>query len=345
LDLTAAPGGKSLQTSALMDGGYLVSNEVIKTRCNPLRWNIVRERRSNIIVTNKKPQELADNLPNWFDLIIVDAPCSGEGLFQKKKHSFDAWSEKNVKFCAKRQQSILRSANQLLKAGGILVYSTCTFAKEENEDQIKFLLNNGYSAVELPLYGGISKGISDDPEIQKCCRRIFPHKTQGAGAFAAVVKKNNAVVFEKRIPMIFGKEKCKDLKKIKETIHIGENFYYKTNDFVQLFSYDEIPKYLTEIALQIGLPIAQVKKDVQWLHSAIKFIDEDHCIEVSEENLEKFVIGESFPALLNADYYIVTWKGHRLGWIKSNGKQAQNLLPAPLRMKQLNNYTLSELIK
>ncbi|PID29967.1 MAG: hypothetical protein CSB55_00600 [Candidatus Cloacimonadota bacterium] len=335
LDLTAAPGGKSLQTASLMKGGFLVSSEIIKSRCNPLRWNIVRERRENIIVVNQSPRKLAENLEGFFDVVIADAPCSGEGLFQKKKNSFEEWSIKNVKFCAKRQKSILLSAKKLLKKDGLLVYSTCTFAREENEAQIEYLLENGFSPLDLPDYEGVTRGISENEAVRKCSRRIFPHKTEGSGAFAAVVRKKDGDFKSPPLPTVSGKANCSELNKFDVKINSGNNFFFLKNDMIQLFSENEIPKYLAETALQTGLPVAQTGKKNKLLHGAVKFLDKKHCFDISKENLEKFVTGESFPALLKPGYYAITFKNKRLGLIKSNGKTLQNMLPVSLRMKRL----------
>ena len=160
LDLTAAPGGKATQVAELSDKNLIVANEVIRGRADALLWNVIRHRLMNVVICNLPVKPLADELAGWFDVVIVDAPCSGEGLFQKKKHNPKAWSYKNVLFNSNRQRAILQEAMRLLKQGGVLAYSTCTFGREENEDQVKYLLDNGFSPIEFPDLEGVSPAIN-----------------------------------------------------------------------------------------------------------------------------------------------------------------------------------------
>jgi NOL1/NOP2/sun family putative RNA methylase len=137
LDLCAAPGGKSTQIAAAMQGkGLLVSNEIHPARAKILSENIERMGIRNAMVTNESPQALASVFTEYFDRIMVDAPCSGEGMFRKNEQACDEWSPENVKTCAARQQEILSCAASMLRPGGRIVYSTCTFAPEENEGTI-----------------------------------------------------------------------------------------------------------------------------------------------------------------------------------------------------------------
>ena len=137
LDLCAAPGGKSTQIGAKLNGtGLLWSNEIVKSRANILLSNIERMGISNAVVSNCHPDVLCERLANQFDRVLVDAPCSGEGMFRKNQEAQTEWSEEHVKSCAERQLNILNSAKKALKSGGVLVYSTCTFSVEENEGVI-----------------------------------------------------------------------------------------------------------------------------------------------------------------------------------------------------------------
>ena len=142
LDLCAAPGGKSTQLAAAMEGrGLLISNEIHPARAKILSSNIERMGILNAVVTNEAPERLAPHFPAFFDRIVVDAPCSGEGMFRKEEQAVSQWSQDNVDLCAKRQQDILEEAAKMLRPGGVLVYSTCTFAPEEDEESIvRFLL-------------------------------------------------------------------------------------------------------------------------------------------------------------------------------------------------------------
>lgn len=162
LDLCAAPGGKSTQIAAAMRGqGILVCNEIHPGRAKILSENVERMGIRNAVVTNETPERLAEYFPAYFTRILVDAPCSGEGMFRKNADAVSEWSQKNVALCAKRQDGILDCAAKMLSPGGTLVYSTCTFAPEENEGSIyRFLCRHpGFSIEEVPLSPGMSRGV------------------------------------------------------------------------------------------------------------------------------------------------------------------------------------------
>ncbi|MBR1813844.1 MAG: RsmF rRNA methyltransferase first C-terminal domain-containing protein [Lachnospiraceae bacterium] len=224
LDLCAAPGGKSTQIASHMKGkGLLWSNEIIPSRAKILSQNVERMGIPNAIVSCEAPEALAARLPGFFDRVLVDAPCSGEGMFRKSEEALTGWSLENIQLCAARQKDILRAADQLLAPGGLLVYSTCTFAPEEDEQTAKWLMDTlGYELLDLrnvPVPGRegsfgdffaegfpkavriaerglsetedrfLSEGVSsENPELRKCFR-LFPHRLTGEGHFAAVFLK------------------------------------------------------------------------------------------------------------------------------------------------------------
>lgn len=152
LDLCAAPGGKStLLQSLISKESFLVSNEVIKSRVNILSENITKWGASNVLVTNNDPKDF-QRLPAYFDVIVVDAPCSGSGLFRKDNEAISEWSPQNVALCCQRQQRILADIKDSLKPGGILIYSTCSYSQSENEDIVSWLVNeNRFQSVELSI--------------------------------------------------------------------------------------------------------------------------------------------------------------------------------------------------
>ncbi|MDR1756982.1 MAG: RNA methyltransferase [Culturomica sp.] len=186
LDLCAAPGGKStLAADLLPAGSLLVANEVIRSRAAVLKENIVRWGRNDIAVSNSDPAAFA-RLERAFDLLIADAPCSGEGLFRKDPASIREWSESNLVLCSERQKRILADSWPALKAGGYLVYSTCTYNPEENERIIEWAARElGAEPVEIPhSFAGITPGESLFPTY-----RFYPHKTAGEGFFTGVLRK------------------------------------------------------------------------------------------------------------------------------------------------------------
>lgn len=193
LDLCAAPGGKTAQAAARLCGnGVLVSNEIIKSRAAILSENVERLGLTNVIVTNETPQRLAKKYTGFFDKIIVDAPCSGEGMFRKNPNAAEEWSPEHVLSCAERQKKILECAAAMLKTGGLLMYSTCTFAPEENEMIAAHMVQNGFEICDIPELSMLSPGRTQwsgtNIDMTKT-RRIFPHIENGEGHFAALFKK------------------------------------------------------------------------------------------------------------------------------------------------------------
>ncbi|WP_026665984.1 RsmB/NOP family class I SAM-dependent RNA methyltransferase [Butyrivibrio sp. FC2001] len=220
LDLCAAPGGKSTQIAGRMMGeGILVTNEIDRKRAQILSLNIERCGVKNALVTNMKPEQLSDVFEGYFDKILVDAPCSGEGMFRKNDEAISNWSPENVELCAKRQSDILKDAVKMLAPGGRLVYSTCTFAPEEDELQAAKLLAWGLKPVSVELYEGMVSGDTDnlksilefmkgDPkdisfakdipenisiDIKRCTGRLWPHRIDGEGHFFAVFEKDGDI--------------------------------------------------------------------------------------------------------------------------------------------------------
>ena len=198
LDLCAAPGGKTTQTASDMaGGGILLSNEIHPQRAAILSQNVERMGIRNCVVTNADPETLLDRFPHYFDRILVDAPCSGEGMFRKEEQAVSEWSPENVIRCAERQKKILDCADGMLREGGRLVYSTCTFAPEENEGSVgEFLLRHPDYAVEpVKECEGFSRGVpawgSGRTEGLENTVRIWPHRSVGEGHFAAVLRKGD----------------------------------------------------------------------------------------------------------------------------------------------------------
>ena len=189
LDLCAAPGGKSTQIAGAMRGqGLLISNEIHPARARILSENIERMGISNAIVTNMAPAELSAHFPLFFDRIMVDAPCSGEGMFRKNDEAISQWSPENVALCAQRQQEILEQADLMLRIGGRMVYSTCTFSPEEDEQCILQFLDAHplYRLIQVPRYDGMQHGLIKDAQS---AIRLWPHKLHGEGHFVAVLEK------------------------------------------------------------------------------------------------------------------------------------------------------------
>ncbi|MCP5047922.1 MAG: hypothetical protein GY940_12170 [bacterium] len=338
LDLTAAPGGKTTQAAELIGSGYMVANEVIRKRVDALTWNVNRHRLNNVVTMSLPTETLAEWLPGLFDVVIVDAPCSGEGLFQRKKHSPVKWSEKNVRFCARRQQSILNHAMQLVRPEGYLVYSTCTFSREENEDQVAYLLGRGFAPVALPGRDAlpVSPAITGDEAVASCSRRIFPHRETGAGAFVSVVRNltpsSGAADFSR---WQFHHSKTNSLEKIPYPfLRSGETegFFYDHNGVVGYFSHPRVPKVVLENSFQIGAPLFDKRRGNDPMFGCTQLAVPETLISLEPEQAMSYIHGEELRLDDANGYHLVESGGMILGPVKISSGRAVNRLPKPLRV-------------
>ena len=192
LDLCAAPGGKTGEIANLLHNtGTIMANEINPTRAKILLSNIERLGLPNVIISNQSPEQLSQIYPNTFDYVFVDTPCSGEGMFRKDVHAIEEWSMETVSACATRSKKILEYANKMLKQNGYLIYSTCTFSKEENEDVINdFITRHPYEIcpVKNKIQAFTAPGIPISPTMIHC-RRFYPYLAKGEGQFVAVLQK------------------------------------------------------------------------------------------------------------------------------------------------------------
>jgi len=209
LDLCAAPGGKSTALGDALSGeGILVSNEIHPTRVKILSENIERIGISNALVLNETPEKIAELFPEFFNCVVVDAPCSGEGMFRKEEAALTEWSEENVEMCAERQKDILREAVKCVAPGGRMVYSTCTFAPAEDEENVCWLLKEypEFRIAEIPeeIREVVSEGrpvwTSSQADTLKHCVRIWPHLQKGEGHFAVIFERNGFPTVTERSP-------------------------------------------------------------------------------------------------------------------------------------------------
>ena len=185
LDMCAAPGGKTIQIANRIPNGVLVSNEFVKSRSEILFSNVERMGLKNVIITNESPENIADAYGNTFDVVLVDAPCSGEGMFRRGNDVTKEWYPEINEMCAKRQFEILSQADKTLKQNGILIYSTCTYSVLENENVVKeFMASFGYELVNIDCK--LTRGIGLEEVV-----RLYPHKVKGEGQFVAVLKKKS----------------------------------------------------------------------------------------------------------------------------------------------------------
>lgn len=243
LDLCAAPGGKATELGAALQGeGLLVANDINTARARALLRNLELFGISNSFVTNEPPHVLAERFPEFFHKIMVDAPCSGEGMFRKNPAVVDSWQEKGPEYFSKLQREIIVQAADMLLPGGMMFYSTCTFSPLENEKTITHLLKERPDMEVIPMedYEGFAEGLTSYrgevfDESCKLCRRIWPHKMSGEGHFMALLHKKNGV--QQQVQQTVSQssiwwKKCKGLNK--EQKAAAEDFFSHVN-----IAYDE----------------------------------------------------------------------------------------------------------
>lgn len=315
LDLCAAPGGKSTELAAKLRGtGLLVTNDISNSRAKALLKNIEVFGVGNALVTSEPPNELAKRFPAFFDKILIDAPCSGEGMFRKQNNMTKAWESNGVDLFVGLQRSILKEAVTMLKPGGTIIYSTCTFSKEENEQSIEYLLSldETLELVELPQFEGFDKGhpewgLTGNEELAKC-RRLWPHRIEGEGHFVAMVRKKENKDCQTQIsPYIFSKEKLS--KEAEEFIKsLGYPFDLSRID-VQKERVFYIPEQMPNVKglriLRCGLYMGDMKKNrFEPSQSLAMFLKKEHFpnvfnMSVEDERVIKYLKGETIE--LNGD--------------------------------------------
>ena len=345
LDLCAAPGGKSTQIGAKLNGtGLLWSNEIVRSRANILLSNIERMGISNAVVSNCRPDELCKRLENRFDRILVDAPCSGEGMFRKEPQAVDEWSVEHTVSCGVRQKHILDCAMKMLKGGGYIVYSTCTFAPEENEQVCAYMLENyNVELVEPNNLDMLSKGRGEwsnsECDMSKT-RRIFPHKNNGEGHFVALFHSLDNYESEVNKPK---KTSMTDAKKVyrqfeKEFLNteldgefclFGEQLYLKP----KCIDVDKIK--VVRNGLNLGIYRKNRFEPSYALCLALKKEDFKNTVdfECDSEELKKYLMGNTVECDKKG-WCAVTVNGYPIGWGKASNGILKNHFPKYLRLKR-----------
>ncbi len=336
LDLCAAPGGKSTQIAAFLQGeGLLVSNEIHPQRAKILSRNLERMGISNALCLNEHPARLAERFPRFFDRIMVDAPCSGEGMFRKEAAAGEDWSQEITQICAHRQGEILESAAQMLRGGGRMVYSTCTFSPEENEGVIaKFLKTHpDFHLVSVPaphFAPGRPQWADGNENLTKTCR-LFPHLLRGEGHFVAVLERDagdsgdaKALMGEKAPRELLDFLRDNDISLPEgELISFGQNYYLAP---------EGTPDLRGLKVLRAGLSLGQVLKNrfepdhalALWLKSAKR------VRAVSHQEAAKYLRGETLTAS-EKGWTLVQIDGLSLGWGKASDGMLKNHFPKGLR--------------
>ncbi len=349
LDLCAAPGGKSTQIAAALAGkGLLVCNEIHPARAKILSENVERMGIRNAIVTNETPEKLAEVFVGYFDKILVDAPCSGEGMFRKNEEAPEQWSLQNVELCGERQDGILDCADKMLRPGGRLVYSTCTFAPIENEGSIsRFLQRHGdYSIVPATMPETFSPGRAawcDFPvEGIEHTMRIWPHMTDGEGHYLAILQKSGEADGEVR--SLYGLEKSVNVKELTEYREFAgeclktelKGVYIKYGDQLYLGP-ENMPSLYRLKVLRPGLHLGTMKKNrFEPSHAlALALTKEDvknsYDLSAEDGSAQRYLGGQTFHIEQGKGWHLICVEGYSLGWGKAAGGIMKNHYPKGLR--------------
>lgn len=340
LDLCAAPGGKSTLLASYFNDGLLVANEVIKSRANILVENITKWGAENTIVTCNDPLHFA-RLENYFDVIVVDAPCSGSGLFRRDAGAINEWSLDNVALCSQRQQRILADVYPALKQGGIIIYSTCSYSREEDEDILlwinKHLNVTGYR-IKLDEDWGI---VESEAANGNFGYRFYPDKLMGEGFFIAAFQKNDGGSFHNyTLPFA---------QAAKQEIAIAENwiknneafFYFKQNENIIAIA----EKWKQDTALlqknlylrKVGITVGAIKgKDLVPNHELALSMLMNNGIQTVDASLEEALLylkkKEMNLENISKGWTVITFRQLALGWVKVLHNRVNNYYPMEWRI-------------
>lgn len=339
LDLCAAPGGKTTLIASLLDkNSLLVSNEIIKSRVRVLEENVTKWGQANVIISNNDPVYF-EKLYQYFDIIAIDAPCSGEGLFRKNNTAINEWNLNNVALCQARQRRIIENVYQALKPGGFLVYSTCTFNRSENEDNVLWMQSNlGLQSVAIsidenwPIEG-----------LMEHTYRFWPHKVSGGGLFLAVMQKPMDTIKEHRFPYTHKQDKkivSEEVALYLDPIDQFDLFYEKEEiiavpkNFAAEISHLNKALFLKKRGISIGslakngslVPHHDLSQSLFINPSApkVELTLEQALLFLRKQNIQ--IETETFG------WYLVSYQSLNLGWVKVLANRVNNYLPNELRI-------------
>ncbi len=358
LDACAAPGGKSAQAAAAIgERGFLLANEFVGARAKITVGNFERLGLTQAMVTSLPTDELSRLFSGYFDLVICDAPCSGEGMFRKYDEALTEWSEENIRLSAKRQSEILSNIAPTVKDGGYLLYSTCTFAIEENEEQIARFLASHPDFSLLPVKEEVVRVTADGivpsgvlcelsldlaPEEFKKCRRFYPHRTPGEGQFVALMQRRNSDIS----PTILYKDASKPLNREQEKVvraFLNDNLEglpelcirAEGERIVAVAASMPVPP---RSVFSAGILIGEIKKGNLFPHHQLfsalgKYFKRKVDLKSGDARVEQYLHGEEIDADAAGGWCALLYEGIPLGGGKISGGRMKNHYPKGLRLK------------
>ncbi len=342
LDICAAPGGKSTELAAKLDGtGVLVSNDISASRAKALLKNLEVFGATNALIISEAPYKLSERFAGYFDKILIDAPCSGEGMFRKSNSMITAWENNGNQLFRDLQESILKEVVKMLKPGGKILYSTCTFSPLENEKSIEYLLDldDSLSICDFPKYEGFDNGHPEwsetgNPDLTRCAR-LWPHRIEGEGHFVTLVEKEGISVNSGNS----GSYPLKKAKLGKEVLDFfscfNKEFDYNRIEMSQDKLYlipDSFPAVRGLRILRCGLYLGEVKKNrfepSQSLAMSLKAADFSNVIDLpaTDERVNKYLKGETIEVddAKKNGWALVCVDSYPLGWGKLNNGVLKN---------------------
>lgn len=357
-DMCAAPGGKSTELGAKLNfTGALITNDISNSRAKALLKNVEVFGIPNVLVLSEDPKKLVDNYREYFDKIMIDAPCSGEGMFRKDNKLIKSWEKTGPEVYHEIQKDVLLAGADMLRPGGIMQYSTCTFSKLEDEESIKFLINNrpDMKLIDVKDYEGFSHGFEDDEEAKEMhmskAVRIFPHKMRGEGHFVVLLQKDgNAKESRTNQSFTFKNSNTKLPAELKEFID-SIDYEININDIVikeeRVFV---VPKNFGDIkglrALRTGLLLGELKKNrfepSQALAMVLKKEQAPSYVNLSveDENVIRYLKGETIDIDIekckpkkDKGWQLICVDGYPLGWGKLSNQTVKNKYLAGWRMQ------------
>ncbi len=343
LDACSAPGGKASQlASAVGEDGFVLANEYIPKRAKIIVSNFERLGIKNAVVTSLDTAKLPDMFDSYFDLVLCDAPCSGEGMFRKYSEAITEWSEDNVMLCAKRQREILSNLAPLVRGGGYLLYSTCTYSKEENEDTVADFLENHPEFSLCNVDENLIEFTSPGLDGMDKSRRFYPHIAKGEGQFIALLKKDenssnmSSILYKESVKAPSKEEIAVANKFISDNI-IGEITarIIKWGEMLCIIPHDlPLPPYSVFMP---GVMLGEVKKGILFPHHQFFSVYGDRfklreLLSKGDSRVEKYLRGEEIDATFaSGGWCAVTYEGVSLGGGKASGGKIKNHYPKGLR--------------
>lgn len=336
LDMCAAPGGKSCEIASRLTGeGVLIANDIEASRARILSENIERFGLDNTIVTNVDPMRFTKQFQDAFDKIVLDAPCSGEGMFRKLEQAVDTWSEDKVLECAHIQKNLLKGAYDMLKQGGMVIYSTCTYSYEENEAMVHYAVDElGFELLPLSKSHGLCPGVDLD-EVVRC----YPHHYRGEGHFISLLRKPGNSPRKVVRPMKPQVSQA-DLKVLKafyqETLNKKVPAYIIENNGHLYAIKKNFPELKGIRVLRNGLYLGEVRKNrfIPSYSLALTLTKEDvkrsYDYSCDSEEIKKYIHGETLEGTGNKGFGVIFVDGYPLSFYKESN-QVKNLFPKGLR--------------